>query len=98
MYDGYECAVRHNGQESEWFRITSGVRQGCIISPFLFLIVIDWMMNEVTKEGRRGLQWDMMKNLEDLDFADDITLMSHTYQHIQDKTTAIWRERQQSLD
>ena len=93
MYDGYECAVRHNGQESEWFSITSGVRQGCIVSPFLFLIVIDWTMNEVTNEGRRWLQWDMMKNLEDLDFADDITLLSQTYQHtgIQDKTTA--RER-----
>ena len=34
----------------------------------------------------------MMKNLEDLDFADDITLMSHTYQHIQDKTTAMERK------
>ena len=50
------------------------------------------MISEVANEGRRGLQWDMMKNLEDLDFADDITLMSHTYQYIQDKTTAMERE------
>lgn len=26
-------------------------------------------------EKRRGLQWDMMQHLEDLDFADDITLL-----------------------
>ena len=89
MYDGY---VRHNGQESEWFRITSGVRQGCIVSPFLFLIVIDWMVNGVTNEGCRGFQSDMMKNLEDRDFADDITLMSHTFQHIQEKATSLERK------
>ena len=53
------------------------------------------MMNEVTNKGRRGLQWDMMKKLEDLDFADDITLMSHTYQHIQHKITAMEREAAQ---
>ena len=91
MY-GYECTVRHNRQESVWFKITSGVRQGCIVSPFLFLIVIDWMTNEVTNEGCRGLQWDMIKNLEDLDFADDITLMFHTFQHIQEKTPSMERE------
>ena len=93
MYDGYECTVRHNRQGSEWFRITSGVRQGWVVSLLIFLIVIDWIMNEVTNKGRRGLQWDnMMKKLEDLDFADDITLMSHTYQHIQHRITAMERE------
>ena len=55
MYDGYDCTV----QESNAVRvvqdnITWGVRQRCIISPFFFLILIDWMMSEVTNEGCRG--------------------------------------------
>ena len=32
------------GGESEWFRIDSGVRQGCIISPWLFNVYMDRMM------------------------------------------------------
>ena len=36
-----QCCVRHEGQQSEWFRVKTGVRQGCVISPTLFLVVID---------------------------------------------------------
>jgi len=32
------------------FSILTGVRQGCILSPFLFLIVIDFVMRK-TAEG-----------------------------------------------
>ena len=40
------------------------VRQRCIISPFFFLILIDWMMHERANEWRmQGLQWDMMENI-----------------------------------
>src|SRR3984885_2003655 len=37
----------------------------------------------------RGIQWNIMQKLEDLDFADDICLLSHTRQHMQEKTTKL---------
>ena len=44
MYVGSSAYVRVNGDESEWFRIDSGVRQGCTMSPWLFNIYIDGVM------------------------------------------------------
>ena len=37
--------VRVKGGESEWFRIDSGVRQGCIMSPYLFNVYIDGVIH-----------------------------------------------------
>ena len=51
------------------------------MSGFLFLIVIDWVMCRVTDREMHGIQWGLNERLEDLDFADDIVLLSHTQKH-----------------
>ena len=40
MYKGFGCAV-DEGKLTGWFGITSGVKQGCVMSGFLFLVVVD---------------------------------------------------------
>ena len=67
FYENFECSVilEKSVSESE-----SGVRQGCILSPILFLIVIDWVKRQTTADKKRDIQWTMFSNLEDLDFAD----------------------------
>ena len=79
------CQVVHNGSLTEPFTITTGVRQGCLLSPFLFLIVIDWIMRETTRDRKRGLQWSMMEQLEDIDYADDIALISQRHMDMKEK-------------
>ena len=37
----------------------------------------------------RGIQWTLMQKLEDLAFADDVGLMSHSFQHMQSKTETL---------
>ncbi|XP_039403554.1 uncharacterized protein LOC120409474, partial [Mauremys reevesii] len=49
MYADNKCCVHHEGQWSEWFHVRTGVRQGCVISPILFLVVIDWVMRKATE-------------------------------------------------
>ena len=34
-------------------------------------------------------EWTLWKQLDDLDFADDIALLAHTYQQMQEKTTQL---------
>ncbi|XP_078581995.1 uncharacterized protein LOC144865280 [Branchiostoma floridae x Branchiostoma japonicum] len=83
------CCVRHDGQHSEWFHVKTGVRQGCVISPTLFLVVIDWVMRRATAGHPRGIVWGLTSRLEDCDFADDIALLSHAQRDIQEKTNNV---------
>ena len=91
MYADNQCCVRHEGKQSEWFHMKTGVRQGCVISPVLFLVVIDWVMERATGEQPRGLVWGLTARLDDCDFADDIALLSHTLKSIQEKTDRVDR-------
>ena len=88
-YEGMLCRVVHGGQLTKNFEVKTGVRQGCLLSPFLFLLAIDWVMTTTTSTGRNGIQWTMWSQLDDLDFADDLALLSHTHQQMQDKTTEL---------
>lgn len=85
-YDGTVCKVMHAGQLSQSFEVKTGVKQGCLLSPFLFLLAIDWTMRETTEGKRNGIQWTMWEQLDDLEFADDIVLLSHTQTQMQEKT------------
>ena len=89
MHANNLCCVRHEGQHSEWFQVKTGVRQGCIISPLLFLIIIDYVMRTATADKPRGLVWGLFHHLEDSDFADDLALLAHTHSDIQEKTDRV---------
>ena len=64
----------------------TGVKQGCNMSGFLFLIVLDWVKRRTVGNGENGIRWKLTSKVDDLDFADDIALLSATKQQIQDKT------------
>ena len=85
-YEGMTFRVLHAGDATEKFHVLTGVRQGCILSPFLFLMVIDWVMMQTTQGIKNCIQWTILDQLDDLDFADDLALLSHTHRHMQDKT------------
>lgn len=48
-YEGMTCRVINEWQFSRQFRVQTGVRQGCLLYLFLFLLVIDWIMKMTTK-------------------------------------------------
>ncbi|VDP62960.1 unnamed protein product [Schistosoma mattheei] len=46
-------------------------------------------MKTSKSEGKHGIQWTVRMQLDDLDFADDLALLSHTQQQMQEKTTSV---------
>lgn len=79
LYDDSKGAVIVNGKMSSEFRITTGVLQGDVLAPFLFIIAVDYIM--VKSENDFGFRLSTTKssrvfsNIADLDYADDIALL-----------------------
>ena len=77
------------GVGTEWFKVKTGGKQGDVMSGFIFLLVVDRMMRKTTENRNTGIRWKFMCKLEDLDFADDIALLSSTQKHAQVKATRL---------
>ena len=43
FYDGFQARVLHEGEMTESFSMSTGVRQGCLLSPLLFLVAQGWV-------------------------------------------------------
>ena len=83
FYGDFKCSVIDEGETSEWFDIKTGVKQGCNMSGLLFLIAMDLIMRRSVQNGENGIRLNFNNKLDDLDFADDVALLSSTKQHIQ---------------
>ena len=55
LYNKATSAVLFNGNLGDWFRITVGVRQGCLLSPTLFSILLERTMADALGD-REGTQ------------------------------------------
>ena len=81
LYRNQQSAVRLDGGMSEWFPVEKGVRQGCILSPYLFSINTEDLMRNVELDMRRDEFEEPKINgnlLRDLRYADDTALLSTT--------------------
>ena len=96
LYEDATCQVIRDGKLTEPFSIQTEVCQGCLLSPTIFLLVVDWIMQQAMA-GRTGIQWTLTKQLEDLDYADDITLVSHRQQGAQEKLFRIAEEAEKTV-
>ena len=63
--------------------------KGCILSPFLFIIVIDFVMRRTMDKPEYSIVWHKQNRLTDLDFADDIAMMAEETKVCQEMTTKL---------
>ena len=76
LYPGQEATVRTGHGTTDWFQIGKGVRQGCILSPFLFNFHAKYIMqNAGLDEAQPGIKISG-RNINNLRYADDTTLMA----------------------
>ncbi len=80
FYEEVSTCVKISGKTSEHFEVKVVLRQGCVMSPWLFSIYIDGVMREMKgKVGEVGIRmyaegkkWVLNSNL----FADDTVLIA----------------------
>ena len=67
---------------NDWFQIGKGVRQGCILSPCLFNLYEEYIMqNAELDEAQAGIKI-ARRNISNLRYADDITLLAESEEEI----------------
>ena len=76
LYAGQEATVRTGHGKTDWFQIGKVVRQGCILSPYLFNLYAEYIMrNSGLEETQAGIKI-AERNINNLRHADDKTLMA----------------------
>ena len=57
LYADQEATVRTGHGTTDWFQIGKGVRQGCILSPCLFNLYVEYIMrNAGLEEAQAGIK------------------------------------------
>jgi hypothetical protein len=54
VYYGAKAAVKYDGSISEYFDLGVGVLQGDTLAPYLFVIVLDWVMRNAIPDESLG--------------------------------------------
>jgi exonuclease III len=105
LYDDSKSRVYVDGQLSEPFDISTGVLQGDVLAPFLFIIVIDYVSklsagefgylthagSSTNSSGRsvRSTTRMIERRVNDLAFADDIALLENDASRAQGQLDAL---------
>ena len=75
------CRSRSNlepDMEQDWFQRGKRVRQGCVLSPYLFKLYAEYIMpNAGLDETQAGIEISR-KNINNLRYADDTTLIAES--------------------
>ena len=75
LYAGQEETVRTRHGTMDWFQTRKGVHHGCILSPCLFNLYAEYIMqNTGLDESQAGIKI-ARRNTKNLRYANDITLM-----------------------
>ena len=79
---GQEATVRTRHGTTDWFQIGKGLRQGCILLPYLFNLHAEYIMqNAILDESQAGIQISG-RNINNLRYADDTTLMAENEEEL----------------
>ena len=84
MYSNARSRVRVNGQYSKEFDVGVGVHQGSVLSPLLFIMVLE----ALSREFRTGTPWELL-------YADDLVIIADSLEECVAKLK-VWKRGMES--
>ena len=82
MYVNCEACVNIKEGNSEWFPVKKGVRQGCVMSPWLFNVYMDRIVREAKERFSGGVKLEE-SNVQFLLFVDDLILVAEREEDVE---------------
>ena len=96
LYAGQEATVRTGHQTTDWLQIGKGVRQGCIVSPYLFNLYAEYIrQNAGLDEVQAGIKI-ARRNIYNLRYADNTTLTAESEEELKSLLMKVKEEREKS--
>ena len=80
MYQDSNSSVRINNTIGKTFKVKVGVHQGSVLSPLLFIMVLE----ALSRECRNGLPWELL-------YADDLMIAAETLEDLE-RRYAAWKD------
>ena len=82
LYASQEVTIRSGHRTTDWFQVQKGVPQGCILSPCLFNLNSEYIMqNARLDEAQAGINI-AGRNINNLRYPDDSTLMAESEEEL----------------
>ena len=78
LYASQAATVRTGHGTTDWFQIGKGVHQGCILSPCLFNLNAEYIMQNAGLDEAQTRIKIAGRNINNLRYADDTTLMAES--------------------
>ena len=82
LYAGQEATVRTGHGTTDWFQIGKGVCQGGILSPCLFNLYAEYIMQNARLDEAQARIKIARRNINNLRYADDTTLMAESEEEL----------------
>jgi hypothetical protein len=82
LYANQEAAVRTEYGDTEWFEVGKGVRQGSILSLYLFKMYSEYIVRKVGFEDNIGIKIGG-RTINNLRYADDTTVLAEEKEEIE---------------
>ena len=76
LYAGQEATVRTRHLTMDWFQIGKGVCQGCTLSPCLFNLYAEYILQNARLDEVQAVIKIAGRNINNLRYADDTTPMA----------------------
>ena len=96
LYTNSRCCVKTGSGTTDYFKVETSVQKGDIPSPYFFLVAMDYIMTKATGPLHFRIIWQE-KKLTDLDFGDDLELLTNECEQMQLTTSRLIKRPQMTI-